>query len=135
MPGARLDVSEQLKVILEEFDGELVTLTEETMRGIAKETAQRIKTEAHVKKGLHDTGEYASGWTQKKKGKKGKINGYVVYNRKKPGLTMLLEFGHVIRNKQGTYGRTTGIPHIKPAETWAQGEIMRRLGHRLGQIK
>lgn len=132
---AKTDIANQLKIILEQAEDQIVTLTEETMQAIAKETAQRIKTEATIKKGLHDTYKYARGWTVKRKSKKGKITGFVVYNRTKPWLTMLLEKGHVIRNKAGTYGRALGIPHIAPAEKWAQGEIMRRLGHRLGQMK
>lgn len=128
-------IAKQLQVILEQAEDQIVTLTEETMQAIAKETAQRIKVEAQIKKGLHHTGKYASGWTVKRRKSRGKITGFVVYNRTKPGLTMLLEKGHVVRNKSGTYGRTLGIPHIAPADKWAQGEIMRRLGHRLGQMR
>ena len=128
-------IAKQLQVILEQAEDQIVTLTEETMQAIAKETAQRIKVEAQIKKGLHHTGKYASGWTVKRRKARGKITGFVVYNRTKPGLTMLLEKGHVVRNKAGTYGRTLGIPHIAPADKWAQGEIMRRLGHRLGQMR
>lgn len=128
-------IAKQLQVILEQAEDQIVTLTEETMQAIAKETAQRIKVEAQIKKGLHHTGKYASGWTVKGRKSRGKITGFVVYNRTKPGLTMLLEKGHVVRNKAGTYGRTLGIPHIAPADKWAQGEIMRRLGHRLGQMR
>lgn len=129
------NIANELQIILEEYEDKMVVLTEETMRAIAKECANRIKTEASVKKGLHNTGEYASGWTVKKKGGRGKISGFVVYNRTKPGLTHILEKGHVIRNKVGSYGRTMGIPHIAPAEKWAQVEIMRRLGYKLGQIR
>ena len=129
------EIARQLQIILEQAEDEIVTLTEETMARIAKETMQRIKVEASIKKGLHKSGEYASGWTVTKRKKYGKIMGFVVHNRKKPGLTMLLEKGHVIRNEFGSYGRTMGIPHIRPAEVWAQGEIMRRLGRRLGQMK
>lgn len=128
-------ISRQLQIILEQAEDQLVVLTEDTMRRIAKETADRIKVEATIKKGLHDTGGYAKGWTFKPRKKKGKITSFVVYNRRKPGLTMLLEKGHLIKNKYGAYGRKLGIPHIAPAEKWAQGEIMRRLGQRLGQMK
>lgn len=128
-------IARQLQIILEQAEDQIVVLSEEIMQQIAKETAQRIKVEAAVKKGLHKTGTYSKGWAVKKKGGRGKISGFVVYNRSKPGLTMLLEKGHVIRNQYGSYGRTLGIPHIAPAEKWAQGEIMRRLGHRLGQMK
>jgi hypothetical protein len=51
----------------------------------------------------------------------------VVYNRTMPGLTHLLENGHVIRNKKGDYGRTSGKKHIKPVEEWAVDELPRRI--------
>lgn len=132
---AVVNIAQELRVILEQAEDQIVTLSEETMRAIAKETAERIRLEAQIKKGLHETGKYARGWTVKQRKKRGKITSFVVYNRSKPGLTMLLEKGHLIRNKSGSYGRTLGIPHIAPAEKWAQGEIMRRLGHRLGQMR
>lgn len=128
-------IAQELQAIFEEFEGQLVTLTEESMHAVAKETADRIRIEAQIKKGLHDTGAYASGWKASKRKGKGKISGFVVHNAKKPQLTMLLEYGHIIRNQYGTYGRTMGIPHIKPAETWSQQEIIRRLGNRLRQIR
>ena len=128
-------IAQELQVIFEEFEEQLVTLTEESMHAIAKETADRIRIEAQIKKGLHDTGAYASGWKVSKRKGKGKISGFVVHNSKKPQLTMLLAYGHIIRNQYGTYGRTLGIPHIKPAEMWSQQEIIRRLGNRLRQIR
>ena len=129
------DMAQQLNEILTEARQEIVEITETSMRAIAKETSQRIKTDASIKRGLHRSGDYARGWTMKQQKKRGEIVGFVVYNRTKPGLTHLLEKGHVIRNKYGEYGRTNGIPHISTAERWSQVEIMRQLGNRLGQMK
>jgi len=55
------------------------------------------------------TGEYAKGWARKKMGGDGEIR-YVVYNRKKPWLAHLLEFGHAKRGG----GRVAERPHIRP---------------------
>lgn len=126
----RMDFSGQCRIIFEEVGEKVERVAESEMNAIAKETAQRIKTEARIKEGLHDTGGYASGWAVRKRGGK-KIPGFTVYNSTKPGLTMLLEFGHVIRNAQGDYGRVTGIPHIQPAEKWAEQMILRRLNQKL----
>lgn len=58
------------------------------------------------------SGEYASGWTQKKLDERT----YVVYNKAKPGLTHLLEKGHLTMNQfGGPYRRTPAHPHIGPA--------------------
>lgn len=105
-------MAEVIKV--DDLAGEIVlavrTYTEEVGAAIeeaVKETAQALATdlrETSPKK----TGEYAKGWTTRKEGP-GK---YVVYNKKKPQLTHLLEHGHA---KAGG-GRVEGIPHIKPAK-------------------
>lgn len=44
----------------------------------------------------------------------------VVYSEKHYRLTHLLEKGHVIRNKYGTYGRASAIKHIAPAAEEAE---------------
>lgn len=128
---ASMDFAAQCKKVFAEVGEKIDHVTEESMSAIAKETAQRIRTEARVKRGLHNTGKYASGWRVKKGRGKGRLPGFTVYNASAPGLTHLLEFGHVIRNAKGTYGRTNGIPHIKPAEMWATQEIMRKLNTKL----
>ena len=46
----------------------------------------------------------------------------VVYSEKHYRLTHLLENGHVIRNKYGTYGRASAIKHIAPAAEAAEGK-------------
>lgn len=61
------------------------------------------------------TGDYQSGWTKTTQ----IINGQksvIVHNANAPSLTHLLEKGHIIRNKRGSYGRSKPIKHIKPAE-------------------
>ena len=98
---------------VDDLAGEIVlavkTYTEEVGAAIeeaVKETAQALAAdlrETSPKK----TGEYAKGWTARKEGP-GK---YVVYNKKKPQLTHLLEHGHAKRGG----GRVEGRPHIGPA--------------------
>ena len=69
------------------------------------------------------SGSYAKGWGVKRLGDMD----IVVHNRTDYQLTHLLENGHVIRNKKGTYGRTHGIKHIQPVEEWAVDELPRRI--------
>ena len=72
-------------------------------------------------------GGYSKGWSVKKDMKgSGKVE-MTVHNRKKPGLTHLLEKGHAKRGG----GRVPGKVHIKTAEDYAitalESEIKRRL--------
>ncbi len=101
-------------VKVDDLAGEIVlavkTYTEEVGAAIeeaVKETARALAAdlrETSPKK----TGEYAKGWTARKEGP----GRYVVYNKKKPQLTHLLEHGHAKRGG----GRVEGRPHIKPAK-------------------
>lgn len=88
------------------------------------ETKRELKNSS-PKRGVGG-GDYASGWTARTKVRKYDIEG-VIYNKNKPGLTHLLENGHVIRNKKGTYGRTNAHPHIGPASEHAEERLIELL--------
>jgi hypothetical protein len=97
------------------------TYTEEVGAAIeeaVKETAQALAADLR-ETSPKDTGEYAKGWTARKEGP-GK---YVVYNKKKPQLTHLLEHGHA---KAGG-GRVEGRPHIKPAKERHAPQLERKI--------
>lgn len=110
-------VAVQMQKILEEFsdkvEGVLKSASEET----SEEAVQKLQNSSPVK-----TGDYARGWRVSVRG-----GLYVVHNATDYQLTHLLENGHVIRNKKGTYGRTSGIKHIKPVERWANKEFQRKI--------
>lgn len=108
----------QLGRILDEYDETLQRAIDREAAAVAKEAAAKLRNTSPRR-----TGEYARGWKSKRLSE----HAYVVYNSKAPGLTHLLENGHLIRNKKGTYGRTSGIKHIKPVEEWASEEFQRRI--------
>lgn len=103
----------ELGNILEEYSKLASETVEKAARTSARSAVNKLKNTSPRK-----TGDYASGWASKKQG-----HGYVVYNRKAPGLTHLLEKGHVTRNKYGTYGRTRAHVHIAPVEKEAVEEF------------
>lgn len=111
-------VAAQMKELLDEVNKEVEKSARTNIQRIAKEAAQKLKNTSPKK-----TGEYAQGWGVKKLGDKD----VVTYNRTMPGLTHLLENGHVIRNKKGTFGRAPAHKHIKPVEDWAIDELPRRI--------
>ena len=108
----------QMKKLLDQVDKEVQKAMDVGMKQVAKEAVSKLKSSSPRK-----TGKYARGWTTKQIDK----NGIVIHNSKHYQLTHLLENGHVIRNKKGTYGRTSGIKHIQPVEQWASEELPRRI--------
>ena len=113
-----ISVYEQMKEILDEIDKDVDLSVKTNLQEVAKEAAQKLKGTSPKR-----TGAYAGGWTTRRMGEME----VVTCNSAKPGLTHLLENGHVIRNKKGTYGRVRAIKHIKPVEEWAIEELPRRI--------
>ena len=111
-------ISVQMAELLDEVDKEVQESARKNIDGVAKESVQKLRNTSPVK-----TGSYAKGWSTKKQGDMD----VVVYNRTDYQLTHLLENGHVIRNKKGTYGRAPAHKHIKPVEEWAIDELPRRI--------
>ena len=111
-------VSVQMKELLDEINKDVQDSTRKNIDRVAKESVQKLRNTSPRK-----TGSYSKWWGTKKEGDMD----VVVYNRTDYQLTHLLENGHVIRNKKGTYGRTHGIKHIAPVEEWAVDELPRRI--------
>ena len=118
---AKGELTVQISAILDDYSKELRDDVAKACEHVAKESVKKLKAESPKR-----TGEYARGWTAKKNGEAD----WTVYNRTNGQLTHLLESGHVIRNAKGTYGRTNGIPHIKPVEQWANDELVREIERR-----
>lgn len=115
-------VSVQMKELLDEIDRETRDAGKNGIAKVSKESVQKLRNTSPKK-----TGDYAKGWATKKEGDLE----IIVHNKTAYQLTHLLENGHVVRNKKGTYGRTSGTKHIAPVEEWASDalpeEIMREL--------
>lgn len=108
-------ITVQMQQIANEYQVKVKDASRKACKKVAKNLARTLKSTSPRK-----TGEYASGWRSKQED----ADTYVVYNAKKPGLTHLLENGHVSRNQYGTYGRVPAYPHIKPAADAAQEELL-----------
>ena len=100
-------VAEQLTRILDEYGDEVKEVARKDAQKAGRDTAKDLRNVSPKK-----SGDYASGWGTKQVD----ADTVTVYNRKMPGLTHLLEKGHLIRNKKGTYGRAPAHPHIAPVE-------------------
>lgn len=103
-------VQAELTKILNDYSKEVEDVTVEAAGKAARATVRMIKGSAPSRRG-----KYKRGW-RCKRNDAGMLKGYVVYNGRLPGLTHLLEHGHVSRNQYGEYGRVSARPHIKAAE-------------------
>lgn len=78
------------------------------------------------------TGKYARDWAKKEQYYRGIGTSYVVYNKKRYRVAHLLEHGHRVMNKYGTYGSTVGDNVIADAqdyaEEWLYDEVSKKLG-------
>ena len=109
-------VSIQMSEILDAFDEKVNDVLEKSADTVSRDSVEKLRNTSPRK-----SGAYASGWTATKESKKE----IVVHNATHYQLTHLLENGHVIRNKKGTYGRAPAHKHIRPVETWANREFQR----------
>jgi len=97
-----IEIEKALQEYTEEVEEAIAQIIEEDVEAAVKELR-----EVSPKK----TGEYARGWAAQKEMSAGTIK-MTIYNKNKPQLTHLLEFGHAKRGG----GRVSAIPHIAPVE-------------------
>lgn len=107
-------ITAQMEKILEGYDQQVVDISREAAKEAAEVTARTLQNTSPKKVRGRGQGRYARGWTYKVL-EDGILTSYVVYNKNNAGLTQNLEFGHVVRNQFGTWGRARAIPHIAPA--------------------
>lgn len=100
-------VTAQMQEILKEVGSAAEDALQE---GLEKAPKGMVKTLKSTSPKL--TGDYAKGWRVLKVDKHLRV----VHNATMPGLTHLLEKGHVIKNATGSYGRANAQKHIEPAE-------------------
>jgi len=121
-------ITRELEKILLEFDKEEKEIANKCFMQAGKEAKRDVvaRSPGH--------GEYAQGWTVRNKRTNHTIE-TVVYNKKQPGLTHLLERTHVIRNAYGSYGRTYEghgqHPHIEKAQEAAERFLLDQLKSKL----
>lgn len=119
-------ITVQMDKILDSYSREVQEATNKAIDSVAKESASKLRDTSPRK-----TGDYAKGWKVKKERGRDGIQTVTVHNKTNYQLTHLLENGHVVRNKKGTYGRTRPIKHIAPVEEWAVDELPREIEERL----
>lgn len=103
-----------MNAALEEYVHDVQIAIDESAKEAAELTQRLLKATSPKREKGKGKGTYARNWKVKKR-YDSHLVAYVVYNGKRPGMTHLLEHGHVSRNQYGSYGRVRAIPHIGPA--------------------
>lgn len=129
MAGIKIDaLGAEIAKMMEEYAAEAAGDVKAEAKAVAKEAVKELKTTSPEGPGSKK-GHYKDGWASKVESENAVSIGIRVYNRKKPGLTHLLEKGHAKRGG----GRVEGIQHIGPAEQSAVEEYEKRLKERLAR--
>lgn len=123
----KVDMNElQAEIVaqLKEYGDVCTEDIKEAVKKTAKDCVKEIKA-----KSPSDTGEYRRGWRQATMFENANEIRIDVYNAKKPQLTHLLEFGHIVRNRPGgaILGKAGAHAHIRPAELKAQKELVKKI--------
>lgn len=125
-------ISAQMHELLTEYNEDVQEAVDKSAKEAADVSMNQLKSTS-PKRPKH--GEYARSWSIKKQETGIGVSEYVVHNKRHYQLTHLLENGHVVRNKKGTYGRTRPIKHIDPAAEAGVQRFELSARARIGRIK
>lgn len=131
---AKNELQRELMEIIDTYLEEESEVIEEVFDSVGKTALEKIKSSS-PRGGRR--GGYADSWALDKS-----VNGTTgidmkIYNKKHPGLTHLLENGHVVRNQYGSPSRAgaktrvSGQPHIGAVQDWVDQELLRELKGKL----
>lgn len=121
-----INLDGELQKILDEYVVEVEEDVEESAKATAQAGAKELRANSPK-----DRGNYARSWGYKKQGLGIGETSYVIYNKRYPGLSHLIENGHIEKNQYGTYGRVRGYPHIKPVEAMVNQKFLEEITNRL----
>lgn len=122
------EMASEIASLMEEYASDVTEEMKASAKDVAKTAVKDLKQTSPEGKGSKK-GHYKAGWASKVEREAPNAIEIKIYNKKKPGLTHLLEKGHVKRGG----GRVEGKPHIATAEQRAVEDYVRRLEERLSR--
>lgn len=113
----------EMQSMLDEYAKQSQEVADKAVETVAKDTAKKLK-----KAGRSNWNKYPKGWTTQIEQHR-LYTEATVYNRKYPGLTHLLEFGHALKRGGRTIGKgfVEGIEHIAPINNEVESELIKEL--------
>ena len=121
------DFREAINDILKEYGDEAKEAVEQACRDTARQTAKELQSAGTFQGGK----EYRKGWTSKVELTRTGATA-IVYNKAKPGLSHLLEFGHAIAGGGRTKPRTEAFNFIAPVDDKVGDVLFDNIDKRLG---
>lgn len=123
-------LQDSIQKLLRDYGEEAEEAVEEVAKKVAKDAKKELK--ATSPRGDGAGMHYADGWQYRVEKSRVGTN-MTVYNSKKPGLTHLLENGHVTRNGTSrTFPDTPAYPHIARVNEKAQHDFIDGVESKLG---
>lgn len=115
------DLAGAVDQILEEYGSQALKAIMTAAPRAARKARTALKETSPVGSHSRPNRYYNAGWTVQTQGARSGLGiRVVVHNKTKPGLTHLLEHGHVLRNG----GRASARPHIAAVNETAQREFI-----------
>lgn len=121
-------LADEISSLMEGYAADVNSDMKAEARNIAKKAVKELKQISPEGKGSKK-GHYKDGWASKVVAEKTNSLDIIIYNKKKPGLTHLLEKGHAKRGG----GRVEGKPHIGPTEQMVIKDYEKGLKARLSR--
>lgn len=121
-----------MKDIISDYIEDSEQKVKEATLDVAKACRKDVRQRARAQQGKAKHGvswsDYIKGWNYREAKMPKWMGGaivYHVYNKTKPGLAHLLEFGHDVYNEHlELIGRAGAYPHVIPAEVSAKKKLM-----------
>lgn len=121
------DFRDVVNDILTEYGDQAREAVELACKDTARETAKELQSADGTVDKFQGGKEYRKGWTSKVELTRTGAQA-IVYNKTKPGLSHLLEFGHALRNG----GRSTAFNFIAPIDATVGDKLLDNIDKRLG---
>lgn len=116
-------LSSTIEDILEQYGDSAKDAVEETCKDVAKQVVKDLKKAGDFNNGQ----DFRKGWTSKTENTRFGAS-VVVYNKTKPGLAHLLEFGHAKTNG----GRTKAFNFIAPIADTVEKQFLETFEKKMG---